>query len=190
MRRSAPQLVLSFHKLNKVICPDLRAYRRKLLIFLILFSTILIVLLLLDSFAKFEVARDDYFLIALILLGLGVVILLAVLCSIFYTRFACVNALIHLINKIEKRDKVSVFELRLKDCTEAETAELLKRLIDTGNLPNHVLWENKLLARRGLEVTPLDLGLSPLVLPPLGKCPNCGANMTEHGCEYCGFKRD
>ena len=187
--RYAQELVLNFHKLNKVIRPELRSYRRKQLILLIVFFTILIVPFALYPFAKLEVARGDSFLIALIFLGLGATVLLAVLCSVLYTRFACANALIHLIDKIEKCDKVTVFDLRLKDCTEAETAELLKRLIDTGNLPNHVLWEDKLLARRGLEVTPSDLGLFPLVLPPLGKCPNCGANMTENGCEYCGFKR-
>ena len=80
----------------------------------------------------------------------------------------------------EKRLDVFLSE-RLEDLTRSR----IKKLIDTGNLPHHVLWEDKLVARRGLEVSPEELGHP---APKLGKCPNCGANMTERGCEYCGYR--
>lgn len=183
------EIVISPDKLDKVIRPGMRGYASTQKTLSILCFVGIFVFFFGFGLAAFALVGSGRFHPSVIFLIMAGFITCGVLAGVFASRSAHANAVVHLMDKVEQCEKISIRTLCPQNCSESDTVYLVKRLIDTGNLPNHVLWEDRLVAKRGLEITPEDLGYVTVSQPKkLGKCPNCGANMTENGCEYCGYR--
>lgn len=179
------EIVISPDKLDKIIQPNMRAYASSQKALAIVFGVGIFVFFFGFGIAGFSMGGSGGFNIGSIFAMMAGFIGCGILSGVFGARSAHANAVVHLMDKVEQSEKIPIRTLCPQNCSESDTVYLIKKLIDTGNLPNHVLWEDKLVARRGLEVSPEELGHP---APKLGKCPNCGANMTERGCEYCGYR--
>ena len=179
------EIVISPDKLDKIIRPDMRTFATTQKALSIVFAVMIFVFFFGFGGAAFALAGAGGFQPGLIFLMMAGFIGCGILSGVFGARSAHANAVVHLMDKVEQSEKIPIRTLCPQNCSESDTVYLIKKLIDTGNLPHHVLWEDKLVARWGLEVSPEELGHP---APKLGKCPNCGANMTERGCEYCGYR--